>query len=80
MQTIGSYEAKTRLPELLRKVERGESFTITRRGLPIAQIVGVERKVEDVESVISRMQASRARRRPVSVDELIAARDMGRKP
>ena len=80
MQTIGSYEAKTRLPELLRKVERGESFTITRRGLPIAQIVGVERKVEDVQSVISRMQASRARRRPVSVDELIAARDMGRKP
>ena len=80
MQTIGSYEAKTRLPELLRKVERGESFTITRRGLPIAQIVGVERKVEDVQSVISRMQASRARRRPVSVDELIAARDTGRKP
>ena len=29
---IGSYEAKTKLPELLRQVKTGRSFTITNRG------------------------------------------------
>ena len=80
MQTIGSYEAKTRLPELLRQVERGEIFTITRRGLPIARIVGVEESVDNCRSVIERLKVARARRPSVSVDELIAARDQGRRP
>lgn len=80
MQFIGSYQAKTRLPELLRQVERGESFTITRRGLPVARIVGVEENIEDIRSVIDRLQASRARRRPIPVEELIAHRNQGRKP
>ncbi len=78
MQFIGSYQAKTRLPELLRQVERGESFTITRRGLPIARIIGIAENVEDTQAVIDRIRASRARRSPVSVEELIAARDEGR--
>ena len=37
--TVGSYEAKTRLPELLRRVEEGERITITRHGRPIAMLV-----------------------------------------
>ncbi|MGH8547181.1 MAG: type II toxin-antitoxin system Phd/YefM family antitoxin [Methylococcales bacterium] len=35
---IGSYEAKTRLPELLRQVKAGKSFTITNRGEAIADL------------------------------------------
>ena len=35
---IGAYEAKTRLPELLRRVKAGEGFTITHRGKPIADL------------------------------------------
>ena len=46
MSTVGSYEAKTRLPELLRSVERGETVTITRRGVPIARIVGIDDRVQ----------------------------------
>ncbi|MCY4041316.1 MAG: type II toxin-antitoxin system prevent-host-death family antitoxin [Gammaproteobacteria bacterium] len=75
MQFVGSYQAKTRLPELFRQVEQGERFTITRRGLPIARIIGVK----DTQSVIDRIRTSRARRPLVSVKELIAARDEGRK-
>ena len=44
---IGSYEAKTRLPELLRQVKSGRSFTITNRGEAIADLVptaGVRKK------------------------------------
>jgi antitoxin (DNA-binding transcriptional repressor) of toxin-antitoxin stability system len=36
---IGSYDAKTRLPELLRQVKGGRSFTITNRGKAIADLV-----------------------------------------
>lgn len=36
---IGSYEAKTKLPELLRQVKTGKSFTITNRGKAIADLV-----------------------------------------
>lgn len=36
---VGAYEAKTHLPELLRKVRSGQRFTITQRGRPIADLV-----------------------------------------
>ena len=78
MQTIGSYEAKTRLSELLRQVESGEQFTITRRGIPIARIMGVEETIDDRRAIIERLKAARARRPAVPVNELLAARDLGR--
>jgi prevent-host-death family protein len=39
--TVGAYEAKTKLPELLKRVERGEHITIARHGTPIAVIVPI---------------------------------------
>jgi prevent-host-death family protein len=39
MQIVGSYEAKTHLPRLLERVERGETITITRHGRPVARLV-----------------------------------------
>lgn len=36
---VGSYQAKTRLPELLRQVQSGKSFTITNRGDAVADLV-----------------------------------------
>lgn len=36
---IGSYEAKTRLPELLRGVRAGNRYTITLRGEAVADLV-----------------------------------------
>lgn len=39
---IGSYEAKTKLPELLRGVQAGNRYTITLRGEPIADLVPAE--------------------------------------
>ena len=42
MTTVGSFEAKTKLAELLDKVEAGETITITRRGVAVAQLVPVK--------------------------------------
>jgi prevent-host-death family protein len=39
METVGSYEAKTHLPRLLKKVEDGAVITITKHGVPIARLV-----------------------------------------
>lgn len=35
---VGAYEAKTRLPELLRQVRAGRRYTITHRGKAIAEL------------------------------------------
>ena len=40
---IGSFEAKTKLPELLRRVQGGAHYTITLRGKPVAELVPVGR-------------------------------------
>ena len=44
MSSVGAYEAKTHLPELLDRVEQGERIVITRRGVPVAVLVPVEAK------------------------------------
>ena len=38
-EEIGSYDAKTKLPEILRRVEAGETFTITNRGKAVADLI-----------------------------------------
>jgi prevent-host-death family protein len=38
---IGAFNAKTKLSEILRKVDRGERFTITVRGRAVANLVPV---------------------------------------
>jgi prevent-host-death family protein len=35
---IGAFEAKTRLSELLEKVDRGQVFVITKRGRAVAEL------------------------------------------
>lgn len=46
MSEIGAYEAKTHLPKLLERVEKGERFVITRHGRPVAELAPV-RKLDE---------------------------------
>lgn len=39
MESIGSFEAKTHWSEILRKVEAGKEFVITRRGKAVARLI-----------------------------------------
>lgn len=39
LQTIGAYETKTHLADLLRRVRAGQGFTITQRGEPVADLL-----------------------------------------
>ncbi|MCX6593680.1 MAG: type II toxin-antitoxin system prevent-host-death family antitoxin [Acidobacteria bacterium] len=49
--TVGAFEAKTKLSELLDRVERGEEVLITRHGTPVARLVSpVKAEVTTIES------------------------------
>jgi len=41
-ETIGAYEAKTHLPQVLRKVQAGQVFDISVRGVAVARLVPVQ--------------------------------------
>ena len=57
MKEVAVYEAKTRLSELLVEVEQGEQVTITRRGQPIARLVGVAAPKRGASSQRQRVEA-----------------------
>ena len=55
---IGSFGAKTKLSELLRRVQGGAHYTITRRGKPVAELLPVGRgTVTTVAQAVERMQS-----------------------
>jgi prevent-host-death family protein len=63
--SIGFYEARTRLSELLDQVARGKKVLITRRGKPAALLVPPPpAAVRDVREVVREMLAFRDREGP----------------
>jgi prevent-host-death family protein len=58
---VGAFEAKTKLSELLDRVEAGETITITRRGRPVAQLVLIrpENEQERMRSLVEEIKRSR---------------------
>jgi prevent-host-death family protein len=78
MREIQSSEAKTRLPQLLDDVERGETVIITRHGRPIARIVPeMERRQEEIERAIASIKSLQNNVGPIALDELLSARHEG---
>ncbi len=66
MKTIGTFEAKTHLSRILDEVERGETYTVTRNGMPVAEIRPV--RTPDCERVREAITALRAIRERVLPD------------
>lgn len=76
MSNVGAFEAKTHLAELLREVESGKSFTIHRRGKPVARLIPPlpERPMEKPASLLAAFRAIRRRvAGPIKVRDLIEA-------
>ena len=58
MESVGSFEAKTHLPQLLERVAGGEEFLITKHGKPVARLVPADAKPRpDVRQVIAELKA-----------------------
>ena len=92
MITVGAFEAKTKFSELLDRVERGEEVVVTRHGKTVARIVpeGVqdaeaEKKAREAKAaaILAEMERVRemlrARGVSFSYDDIVSARDEGRR-
>ncbi len=59
----GVYEAKTKLPAILKQVEQGERVTITNRGEPVADLVpAASRATQQTEKAVAAIKAMRTGR------------------
>ena len=80
MREVQATEAKTRLAELLRNVERGETIAITRRGKVVAHLTPAHAQDRtEREAAVDRFLQQRAGWRSVgmSSEEILAARHEG---
>jgi antitoxin (DNA-binding transcriptional repressor) of toxin-antitoxin stability system len=76
---IGSYEAKTKLPELLRGIQAGNCYTITLRGEPIADLVPAgSSRSNDAAVAVEQMRNLMLATNPVKDVDLKALIDEGR--
>ena len=76
--TVKVGEAKTRLSELLARVEQGEDVVIQRGNEPIAKLTRIRRQ-GDLTSVFAEIRAARARAKPVTAEEIKAWIEEGRR-
>lgn len=67
MRTVGAYEAKTKLGELLDAVEQGETVVITRRGVPLARLQPYGDRAVKRGDAIDRWLKIRSRVKPLGM-------------
>ena len=80
MREIQASDAKARLPQLLDDVERGETLIIKRHGRAIARLVPeVDRRQEEVDRALASIRELRKRTQKVGIDEILSAKEEGRK-
>lgn len=80
MREIQASEAKARLAELLDDVERGETVIITRHGRPIARLAPeASRRQAEIDAAIASIMALRQETGRMTVEEILSARDEGRR-
>lgn len=86
MRKVCCSEIKSRLPAVLREVERQGGVTITRRGVPVARIVPLDGSIDrgpeisdDTRRAAARIRAIRESGSRLSIEEILSARDEGRR-
>ncbi|MFZ0392997.1 MAG: type II toxin-antitoxin system prevent-host-death family antitoxin [Terracidiphilus sp.] len=80
MREIAVTEAKAKLPEFINEVERGASFRITRHGRPVARLVPEQAERERAaDEAVASILAIRRRTKPMTTEEILSARDEGRR-
>jgi prevent-host-death family protein len=80
METIGMFEAKTHLPEIIRKVQNGQEYCLTNRNKAVAFIIPVEQYYQHKNQDILAQFNELKKRAPLgNASEIINMRDEGRK-
>jgi prevent-host-death family protein len=80
MKHIQASEAKAKFAELLDQVERGDTIVITRHGKAIAHLTpSEEARKEQARQAMQELRELRKGTGKVSVEEILAWRDEGRR-
>ena len=79
MQTYQASEAKTHFLRILDDVERGQCVVVTRHGKEVA-LISPKAQIdqERVQRAVNSILEIRKRTKPVSLQEILSARDEGR--
>ena len=79
--TVDVIEAERRFEDFVLHAEFGVEIVIPRDGAPVAQLNGVEpeRRRAAFEETVERVRAFRTRAKPVTVEEVIAWKNEGRR-
>ncbi|HGG60015.1 MAG TPA: type II toxin-antitoxin system prevent-host-death family antitoxin [Gammaproteobacteria bacterium] len=83
MPTIGAYEAKTHLSNLLERIQKGERFIITKHGHPLAELIpvggrdskAVKQAIDELRALKNELRQKKVRRRDL-LDEGETLRDL----
>ena len=78
LEEVSSYDAKTKLPEILRRVEAGESFTITNRGKPVADLIPCQAN-DNLKAKSAIKNILKAKKYKISDSDLNDLKENGRK-
>lgn len=86
MRNVSCSEVKGKLPALLREVEQQGGVTITRCGVPVARMVPLNGLIhrgpeigDETRKAAARIRAARAGATGLSIEEILSARDEGRR-
>jgi prevent-host-death family protein len=91
METVGLFDAKTHLSELVARAERGEEVIITRHNKPVAKLGPVNPQAGKVSAELAARRRAiaaefqavgrkvAAQGGPITVEEILAWRDEGRR-
>ena len=87
MESVGLFEAKTHLSELIARAERGEEVIITRHNKPVAKLVPIsevspelyQRRLAALDALQAIGRDMQERGGPITVEEILSWRDEGRR-
>jgi prevent-host-death family protein len=85
MRTVGIFEAKTKLSELIEAVKRGEEVRITQRGKPVARLVvdnelSAQPEKPSALDILARVREDlRQKGMGMTLEDILSGRDEGRR-
>jgi prevent-host-death family protein len=80
IREIDAADAQAQLPRLLDEVELGETIVITRHGRPVARLVSDRAaRQADIRAAVAEIRAARKKAGRITVEEILSARDEGRR-
>jgi prevent-host-death family protein len=79
MITVGLFDAKTHLPEIIRKVQAGEEVCVTRYDEEVAFLIPVNKFYQNKNHGLIQALIALKKRAPLSVNDVIELRDESRK-